>query len=1472
MELVAVYSRGSLLVRSVVALCLLCSFYSLYATEFPYHFEYITTDEGLPQNTVDYIYKDSRGFMWFATWNGLCRYDGYEFRTFKSGNDKVGLPDNFVQAIAEGPHGLLWVGTAKGISIFNLSFSRFCQAQELSPGIGQASINTLYCDEEGTMWAGAENKGLLAITISQYNAGTGEAQFNTQQTGLAGISVTAVAPVGGDKLWVGSRNGLWEMNRRTGAFRAIPLRSLQSAQVLTLLAEKDYIWIGTTQGLVRYTIRGGEERLFLHDPFNPGSLLHNSVTAICRDAENNLLIGTLGGLNIYQPLSGTFLGVTERAGTRQQLNNKFINSIFADEFGNVWIGTEKGGVNKYNLNQHKFGAIVQDVGASNGLSHSTVNSILIEGPVAWVGTAGGGLNRINRNNGRAAHFRHDPNRPQSISSDFITTILRDSYGNLWIGTWGDGLNKLATDAANSFEHYAIGPPTAQGRANDFISSIKEDPRGFLLIGTESGLGMLDPVSNSIFHINEEMAGVNITEVGCILLDSRNDYWIGTRKGLFRFPASRIDRNAANLGKDAVQCFSTGAAGENALPGNYITALKESQAGRVWIGTYGNGIAYCEPKAGSPLSFHAYDEKDGLCNNVIYCIEEDNDGRLWLSTDYGLSSFDPEKETFKNFYAGDGLLSNQFYWSASFKAPDGNLYFGGVEGLNFFNPSLLKDYPYSPKAAFTKLVVLNSPVEVGEKHHGKIPLRTNIGEAKMVNLSYKDNVFSIEFATLDYFQPEKVQFAYQMEGVDQHWVTVPSSRRFASYTNLKGGEYTFRVKASNGEGQWQEIPSELKFIIHPPFWETGWFRFVFLLLLAGGIISYIRLRTHYLHAQTKKLEQLVNSRTKEIALQKETLQLQAENLQESNLMLEQRQLLIEKQKHELETKNGEISQQRDQLIDLNKKVRLVNQLRLRFFTNISHEFRTPLTLIIDPIESLLERFTGDEEVRRTLHIINRNAQRLLHLINQLMNFRRLEEGKTSVRAAKGRLVDFVKDIFLSFQDLAEHQQIEYSFHLANPPGEAWFDAEKLENIVYNLLSNAFKYTPKKGRITLALNCEKQEPADGRHQYLEIEVRDSGIGIEAEHLLYIFDHFYQAPSTENSRMDGSGIGLALTRELAELMHGNISASSQPGKGSVFTVRLPYSRNAFSEDEIASEAAPGPSNLVTRVASVTEDILSYQPPEKYVIPNRSEKDKPLVLIVEDNYDLRAFLAQSLENRYRILEAENGKDGYEYAKKYTPDLIVSDIMMPYIDGLELCSRLKNNIQTSHIPIILLTAKAMVENWVDGLESGADDYVPKPFNLRILIARINNLIRSRQQLKLLFGKGPAPLPEEVACSSLDEKFLKEAYHILETHYTDQEFSHGQFANKMCMSRSLLYKKIKSLTDMSVTDFINFFKLKKAAQLLRQKEVNISEVAYNTGFSDPKYFSRVFRKFYGMSPSEYASNCDSGATNINPNAFDSRLN
>ncbi|WP_116105239.1 two-component regulator propeller domain-containing protein [Lewinella sp. IMCC34191] len=1423
------------------------------AEPFPFRIQYLTTDDGLAQNTVDDMLRDSEGFMWFATWNGLCRYDGYDFETFRSQSDVAsGLPDNGVHALMEDPNGRIWIGTSKGLAVYDLHQRGFLEFTLPALTLRSADITALHSAADGSVWVGTRQDGLYVLRLAQ--PGPDRLLVTAySRVSLPAATITSLDSLGDGRVIVGTDAGVFTV-ADSGASRRLP-GEVGRMPVTTLLPEDGDLWIGTHAGLVRYRWKERTLRRYQHHPQNDASLLHNTVTALARDAEGTLVVGTLGGVNFFQPLTEKFRSLTQRGQGRQDLNNRFVNSLLTDQLGNVWIGTEKGGVNKYNLHQHRFGALTHQAGESGTLSHPTVNSILEEGKILWVGTAGGGLNRIDRSTGDVRSYTHDMQNPRSISSDFVTTILRGQADDLWLGTWGSGINRFNTRTGTFERPLTADSSPAAPRA--FISSLQLDPRGFILVGSEEGLATIDPATGKLHPFGNDHPLASIREVGCILLDAKHHYWIGTRRGLFRFPAGALDRDGRGMAADDIDRYTRDSG--VGLTGDYILSLREDHQGRIWVGTYGRGIAVTPgPGRGEPR-FRVFDEGDGLGNNVVYTIEIDDRGYLWLGTDHGLSCFDPDGMKFKNYYRADGLLSNQFYWSASHRGSDGYLYFGSVEGLNYFRPSAIGAYPDPAAAVITSLQILDKPVSVGEAIHGTVPLTSAISRAEEVALSYRDNVFSLTFSALDYFLPNQTRFAYRMVGVDKDWVTVGADRRFATYTNLGGGDYTFEVKASNGHGSWQREPTRLRFVIYPPFYQTTWFRLLMVMLLAGAVFAYMRWRLHFLRAQTKKLERLVGIRTAEIERQKE-------NLHATNTTLAQRQREIAEQKDELEVKNLEISQQRDRLIELNQKVQEVNRTRLRFFTNISHEFRTPLTLILDPLESLLERFNGNGEVQHSLNIVNRNAQRLLQLINQLMTFRRIEEGQQTVSVSRGDMVHFIKGIFLSFQDLARHRQIDYRFAVTNPRTKTWFDAEKLEHILYNLLANALKFTPAGRSVSLDVCFLDAGPGDDGAPCVEIAVRDTGIGIPESERSLIFDHFYQAPDSAQATVKGSGIGLALVRELVNLMHGSLTLASEVGSGSTFTVYLPYRRRSFLPEEVKQEATPMADHGARDWVPPAGELMLPVP----VLPEPGA-EAPLVLIVEDNYDLRFLLTQRLGRRYRVVAAEDGVAGLEEAKNQLPDLIVSDIMMPRMDGIALCRELKTNIETSHIPVILLTAKAMVENWVEGLETGADDYVAKPFNLQILMARIDNLIRTRRRLRRLFGKQATPVPETAAVNPVDQQFLQSVYDVLERNYTRPEFSQQQLAEELFISRSLLYKKLKSLTDRSVTDFVNFFKLEKARRLLAGDGLTIAEIAYQTGFSDPKYFSRVFKKFYGYPPSEYSAHPPPGNL-ANPASLDNRQN
>jgi signal transduction histidine kinase/ligand-binding sensor domain-containing protein/DNA-binding response OmpR family regulator len=1376
--------------------------------DFSYRLRYLTTEEGLSQNTVDDLLRDSHGFMWFATWNGLCRYDGYSVQVFKAEDQPRGLPDNFVQSLCLGPNDQLWIGTAHGLGLYDLAQAQFVRPRGLDSPLRRANVEALATDSQGRLWVGTTDHGLYCLRETAQSD-----SFAWDHVPLAHQPIHSLLPDERSGCVLGTSDGVlvYEPGSRS-LVPAYPLPGPEPIGVRSLWREDNgTLWVGTSSGLFRFTDPQALAQSFYHDPDNPNSLIHNTVTTLARDPQGQLLIGTLGGLCTYTA-AGDIQPIQGNPATHGQLNNPFVNSLFCDNYGNVWIGTEKGGVNTYNIHQKPFQQLVHQRGQVNSLSHGTVNSVLAEPDFLWIGTAGGGLNRVNRQNGRIQAAQFDPHRAGSLSSDFVTAIHRDSQGSLWLGTWGGGLNRLRGNDMTHIDRYW---GNTHGQGSEFISSLWADEQGRLLAGTSAGLMRFEPESGMFTPIllADPASGELPPKVGCLLRDRRGRYWVGTRKGLRVFDGLVPAPDQQRLMPTHQQTFY--ADGEpGSLPGDYIISLHQDQTGQIWIGTFGNGLIRVAEQEGEIVGFEALTQADGLCNNTVYSIEESQAGELWLSTDYGLARLDPATGVFTNYFERDGLADNQFYWSASCRDAEGRLYFGGVDGLTYFLPESIQAYPYPPQVAFSDFRVFNRSLQVGEMRHGETALPRSITLADTVRLSYRDNVFSIEFTAQTYYLPKRLTYRYQMVGVDQDWVEVPAERHFASYTNLSGGSYRFRVMAVNEDGISSAAPRELTVVIDPPFWETSWFTGLLALIGVLAVMSYIRLHTYYLRQQKRKLERQVLRRTEQIEAQKTKLE-----------------------------------EQKGHLMELNEKVKMVNQLRLRFFTNISHEFRTPLTLIIDPIESLLEAHGPETATGRTLRMMHRNGQRLLHIINQLMHFRRLEAGKLKLRAGEGDLKAFVQGIYASFTGLADQRKVTYQLALKGQPvAGTWFDAEKLENVLYNLLANAFKYTPESGQIVLTLAFIETNQAAPR---VEMSVSDSGVGIPPAQQALIFDHFYQVENAENRHLHGSGIGLSLTKELVNGMHGDIWVSSTPGAGSLFTVSLPYRQADFGKHEREGQPVAYHSNLSTQV-QLTRDELAVPVVESTLVSSAAHRDLPLILIVEDNHDLRAFLGQSLKGRYRILESDNGKDALELARKYTPHLIISDIMMPIMDGLELCSHLKGSIQTSHIPVILLTARHMVEHWIEGLETGADDYMPKPFNLKVLHARIDNLIASRHQLKLVFTKEERPAIPEVTDNPIDQAFLQQVYDQLDQRYTDPEFTHDQLADDLCISRSLLYKKLKALTGMTVTELINSHRLRQASRLLNERQVAIAEVAYQCGFSDPKYFSRVFRKYYGMSPSEYA--------------------
>jgi signal transduction histidine kinase/ligand-binding sensor domain-containing protein/DNA-binding response OmpR family regulator len=1446
------------------------------ATDWKYRISQLTTKDGLSQNTIDCIVKDSRGFMWFGTWNGLNRYDGYNFLVYKKESNVNSISSNFIHSISEDRKGNLWIATRNGLNLFDFKkdiFTRYFNDSISKNCPGSNWINIVYCDREGTIWAGTNAGGLDKIRPSVEEGQYIFTHYRHNPADASSISSNDILSVYEDsrgRLWIGTASGLNLMDREEESFSLFSLAlvgnaELESAAVRCIYESRDgEIWIGTSQGLYRCDENAGHLVHYDLDPDDPGSISHAVVNEITEDLQNTIYVGTLGGVDVLRKGENSFSHIPVKTKANQCLNNEFINTIFCDPSGLIWIGTDKGGINRFNVRQKEFRYYANNPDDRNSLSNNTVNSIMDEPGYLWIGTAGGGLNRIDKERGMINYYLHDPHRNNFISSDFITSILRDHDGNLWIGTWGMGFDNMISQHGDSkFIHHRNISGNSQSLVNDFISTLYEDRDGNFWVGTEGGLDLFLKDSGTFKHIcNRPGIAPVISEVGCILRDSHGNLWIGTRTGLFYIASDHTTDLIINGYTNKIIGFKNNPTDPASLSENYVISLFEDSRGTIWVGTFGSGLN--KLIAGKVINeearFKHFTQAEGLCNNVIYSILEDENHALWLSTDFGLSRFVPGDESFRNYFDTDGLRSNQFYWSAGCKGVDGFLYFGGMNGLNYFRPDEIFNNIQLPQPVITEFKIFNQPVKIGQRSGKSIVLDQVISETEKIRLSYKENTFSFEFSALSYDLPDKNIYKYKMEGVDADWIEVSADRRFANYTKLKGGDYIFKVKAANNDGVWNEKPLSLSITISPPFWLSWWFKVLLILVLISSIYIYLKLHTRSLQIQKNRLEQQVSERTAKIEQQKQELLHQAEILQEKNAQLARRQDLIENQKIQMEKQNIEIIGQRDKLIELNKKVKAVNQLKLKFFTNISHEFKTPLTLILGPLEKLIRGWKTEDESWQMLNLINRNAERLLHLINQLMDFRKVEKGKMTLHVTKGDVFEFIDNIVVSFQELALQRSVSLSLKGPENPPEVWFDHEKLENILYNLLSNAFKYTPANGSIWISVKFYPAEPDSEsvfeivnqeNPGWMQIMVGDTGIGIPEDKLALIFKRFYRVEN-RITNVQGTGIGLALTKELVKTHHGTITVESSPDKGSVFYINIPCSHALYSSEETSDDLYLS-SSLERQVNLLKYELLSHTHKARGLPATQmaQHKDSPLILIAEDNNDLREFIVTSLDKTYNVIDTDNGKSAYDLAVQFDPDIIISDIMMPQVDGIELCNKIKENLITSHIPVILLTSKGAVESRIEGYKAGADEYIAKPFSLELLETRIINLIESRRKLRQLFNAAQRPDPGIITSNPTDQKFLNKAIEMVESNMENSEFGVAEFAGSMSVSRTLLHKKLTALTNQSASDFINAIRLKRSRELITSGEYNISEVAYAVGYNDPKYYSRIFRKYFGLSPSDF---------------------
>lgn len=1328
-------------------------------------FSRIGTQDGLSQSTVGKIFQDKKGFIWFATKDGLNKYDGYDFKVYSHSKDKKNsISSSSITCMTEDTDGNLWVGTADG-------------------GVNKLDKNT---------------GGFIHFTYAD------------DHTNISSLNVSSIVATDDNKIWVSTYGyGLlcFDNKENTIKWRLIETELLTTNDVSILYRDKKKtLWLGGHYGVITYIDKNDKANTIRIENLSPRK---NQITCITEDPKGNILLGTRGnGLYRLNPVTKAYTQVLYNP-LKNNHENMIISLVY-DKQGVLWVATDNGVFMIKNENYAQATYIGSNPDSESGLSSHAIQCVFVDrDDNVWISTWEAGLNVYYRQRKKFTLYKHQPTNPNSLLRNKVTAVACESDGNrVWIGS-NNGLT-LLDRKKNTFTHY-FNKGIVTNNYDD-VNDLLYDKDGDLLILTwEVGLRILRKGGGSFLSYTSVNENYN-KHLTCIA-PSRKDkqYWIGTQEeGLLLFNKQTgaftevpvLNKKGILLGmhinsiledengvlwiatfNNGIFCYDAQkkiivhfrkTRQVNCLSTNQINRIFQDSQKRIWIGTNGGGLNLYQPKT-KTFEVWVASKENGLSNNTIKGILEDRHHNLWFSTNQGISHFNTFSNTFKSYTKADGLQGSEFLLNAFAQNTKGEMFFGGTEGLNIFHPDSLSESNKAPIVYITGLRLSNQLVEVGDKDS---PLEKDISQTEELVLNSDNNVFSIDYTALDFQEFKNNQYQYYLQGFDTYWNQ--TKQRSAIYTNLNAGSYLFRVKATNNDGVWSQTETVLRITILPPWYKTWWALTFYAILIGCGLYA---LRRVVLIRERLKLDFQLQEREKE-------------------------------------------------------QIQELDRLKTNFFTNISHEFRTPLTLIISPLEKYLtENKDIPQPQRKRTEAIYRNAQQLQKLINQLLDLSKLEAGKLSPSITQNDIVEFLEQITESFRSLAEQKNIELSFEASQPYILAYFDTDILEKVVTNLLSNAFKFSDANGviKVKVALN-----PADSRK--VIIEVSDTGIGIDGKHLQNVFNRFYQVDQKDTKReIVGTGVGLALCKELIEVHRGEVLVSSRIGLGSTFTIHLPIDKNAFESSWIQEKISSSEPILVP--ISTNQEQTQTSPTPK--------KDAPILLIAEDNDDLRNYIKEIFTNNFNILEANNGQKALEIANEQVPDLIISDWIMPEMTGGDLCKALKINQSTSHIPVVILTSRSSHESKLLGLEIGADDYITKPFNASLLEARVKNLLENRRNLRERFSTETKLNTKEITLNAADEHFIEKAVRIIEENITNSALDIAFLERELNMSTMQLYRKLKSLTNFSGNEFIKNVRLKKAVQLLESENYSIAEVAYKVGFNDPSYFTRIFKKEFGKSPSEY---------------------
>ena len=1355
------------------------------ALDTPPRFRHLTIEDGLSQNVVNALLQDARGFIWVGTKDGLDRYDGTAFTTYRNDPfDATTLSSSYVTALAGEDRGHLWVGTVDG------------GLNRLDPDTGtilryihspRVQINAIAEDARGDLWVGTE-AGAFRLAAADLDAPDATFEpFRTtpgDPTSLLGDRVTAILSDQRGDLWVGTLDGgLSRLDASGRGFVRYPSATPDAPRAtgggplggVTALAEAadGSLWVGHEGGLRR--LADPTDGRFAAAPYPPDDWPWGAVTQIAEGPGGHLWCAMQGGLSRFDPASGTFSAFRSDPLDAESLSDDRLLALLWDRSGVLWVGTNGYGLDLHDAKAARFQTITRPADLGTASTGFSVRSLFEDTDGAlWI--SAGGSYRYDPRSGTLDIFE-DPGGPLSnLPHGEKWSAVRDTEGHLWFGDDG-GLLRYDPQT-RSARRYAHDSDRPDGLPAPRVSGAFVDRAGTVWALTLHHISRLDDAEAGTFtsfrHTPEaDLVDSAQTPIHSVHEDTSGAFWIATDAGLVRF----------DPGTRAVERFRMDPTDPTGLSHDQVRAVlpDPDEPHRVlWIGTAGGGLNRLDLET---ETFRHLTEAEGLPNNVVYGVLPDDDGRLWLSTNRGLARYDPRSGAIRSFDASDGLQSNEFNTGAFHRGASGRLYVGGVYGVNAFDPAAIADNPHVPPVMLSALRIGDRPVAVGDS---TALLSRELWATDALRLSHRENMVTLSFVALDFSAPEKNRYAYRMEGFDDDWIDAGTNRT-ATYTNLPAGRYTFRVRGSNNDGVWNEEGAALALTVAPPSWRTWWAYLGYVLAALALVAAVARDRRRRAHLRRQ----------------------------------------FEMERIEAET------------------LRDLDRAKSEFFANVSHEFRTPLTLTLGPLDDVLAGEYGEvpDEARQPVALARRSAERVLTLINQILDVSRLEAGHTAVRARKLDLGAFVRSQADAFVPLAVHREIAVEVSAPEAPVEVWADPEHLGTILANLLSNAVKFTPAGGTVSVEVGTD----GDGAR----VTVRDTGPGIAEADLPHVFDRFYRTQGGEGQPL-GSGIGLALAHELAALHGGTLGAEStvgEAGSGSAFTLRLRLGRSHLTPEQVDDQPWEGGA------AVVPIDEAAAAPGG--TVPAGSAGDVTTVLVVDDQADIRAFVRRHLEGAgYRVVEAADGEEALDRVRERLPDLVVSDVMMPRLDGLGLCRALRSDPETDFVPVLLLTARAAPEDRLDGLAEHCDDYLTKPFDVRELVARVDNLIALRQRLRERFagpsGDGAPGGRAGLAIESADDVFVASVRAAIAEGLSDETFTVGALAEAVGLSRSQLFRRTTALVGASPSDLIRTARLDRATELLGARAGTVSEVAYGVGFKSVAHFSNAFLAHTGSRPSAYA--------------------